>query len=306
MVSSGNMDKKWSEMDVEGDDAFRTVECLRGRLLAERVASRVAKQDAELMGNKLIELEKLLTEEIKYQSKAEKKLKWAMEKLKSLNKSRNSDESVQSNSSMNFEISSDSSSSTSSSAPKELDNDQEPKSKKLDPEKYDTENLPKKTNRPPSITVTHNQEMNSSEESSTSDSDQRHLGQPPEAKSNIKRTAEYDANSTSSFGDSMPKNPNEAKLVQTSADSTSADEKSSSTWKASCVEDHKSDNNESHDNGNVDNSLALVPSKIPQKTLRTQKSQIANENVKDVLAHLRQIKENLQNSMRRRHMINVG
>lgn len=38
---------------MEGDDGLRTVECLRGRLLAERQASRTAKEDAELMGNKV-------------------------------------------------------------------------------------------------------------------------------------------------------------------------------------------------------------------------------------------------------------
>ncbi|KAK6942878.1 hypothetical protein RJ641_028255 [Dillenia turbinata] len=289
----------YSEKNAEEDDGFRTVECLRGRLLAERVASRVAKQDAELMGNKLIELEKKLREEIKYKNKAEKKLKLALEKLKSLNISRNSDESVQSNSSVSSEISSNSSSSTSSSAPKELENDQEPKSKTLDPEKCDNENLPEKTSPSP-ITVTNNQEMNSSEESSTSDSDQRHLGQPPEAKSSTISTAESDANSTSASGDGVPKNSSEAKLVQNSADSNSADEKSTSSWKASCVENNKTDNNERDDNDDVDNSLALVPAKMPQKTPQTQKPQIANENVKDVLAHLSQIRENLQNSMRRR------
>ena len=38
---------------MEGDDGLRTVECLRGRLFAERQASKTAKEDAELMGNKV-------------------------------------------------------------------------------------------------------------------------------------------------------------------------------------------------------------------------------------------------------------
>lgn len=38
---------------MEGDDGLRTLECLRGRLLAERQASRTAKEDAEIMGNKV-------------------------------------------------------------------------------------------------------------------------------------------------------------------------------------------------------------------------------------------------------------
>ena len=38
---------------MEGDDGLRTVECLRGRLLAERQASKTAKEDAEFLGNKV-------------------------------------------------------------------------------------------------------------------------------------------------------------------------------------------------------------------------------------------------------------
>jgi hypothetical protein len=39
---------------VEGDDGVRTVECLRGRLVAERQASKVAKENADLLGNKVM------------------------------------------------------------------------------------------------------------------------------------------------------------------------------------------------------------------------------------------------------------
>jgi hypothetical protein len=38
---------------MEGDGGLRTVECLRGRLVAERQASRLAKENAELLGNKV-------------------------------------------------------------------------------------------------------------------------------------------------------------------------------------------------------------------------------------------------------------
>jgi len=38
---------------MEGRDSWRTLECLRGRLLAERQASKIAKEEAELMGNKV-------------------------------------------------------------------------------------------------------------------------------------------------------------------------------------------------------------------------------------------------------------
>ncbi|XP_062115085.1 uncharacterized protein LOC133829270 [Humulus lupulus] len=78
-------DRKCSDKKMEGDDGWRTVECLRGRLLAERQASRMAKEESECMESKLIELEKLLKEEIKLRNKSEKKLKKIKKKLQSLN-----------------------------------------------------------------------------------------------------------------------------------------------------------------------------------------------------------------------------
>ncbi|CAH9096185.1 unnamed protein product [Cuscuta europaea] len=68
-----------------GEDAIRTVECLRGRLQAERVASRNAKEDAYLMETKLIELEAKLKEENKSRNRAEKRFKHLMKKLESIN-----------------------------------------------------------------------------------------------------------------------------------------------------------------------------------------------------------------------------
>lgn len=70
---------------MEKEDSLRTVECLRGRLIAERAASRKAKEDAELMGNKVIELEIKLKEERKSRKKAEKKLKYFIKKVESMN-----------------------------------------------------------------------------------------------------------------------------------------------------------------------------------------------------------------------------
>ncbi|KAJ8532888.1 hypothetical protein K7X08_015777 [Anisodus acutangulus] len=69
----------------EEEDNLRTVECLRGRLLAERVASRNAKEEAHIMGNKMIELETKLRKETKSRNKAEKKLKFLKKKLESKN-----------------------------------------------------------------------------------------------------------------------------------------------------------------------------------------------------------------------------
>lgn len=70
---------------MQGEDALRTVECLRGRLQAERAASREAKESAELMDNKLKKLEEQLKIETKCRRKAEKKLNILKKKLERLN-----------------------------------------------------------------------------------------------------------------------------------------------------------------------------------------------------------------------------
>lgn len=81
MSGKENADANLSEM--EGEDSLRTVNCLRVRLLAERVASRNARQEADQLENKLLELENLLKEEAKSRNRAEKKLKFLMKRLQS-------------------------------------------------------------------------------------------------------------------------------------------------------------------------------------------------------------------------------
>ncbi|KAI3799483.1 hypothetical protein L1987_34781 [Smallanthus sonchifolius] len=75
----------FSDKRMEGDEGLRTVECLRGRLLAERAASKAANDESEQISKKVIELEKQLKMEIKSRNKAEKRLKFLMKKLDSLN-----------------------------------------------------------------------------------------------------------------------------------------------------------------------------------------------------------------------------
>ncbi|KAJ4971500.1 hypothetical protein NE237_004599 [Protea cynaroides] len=84
MQVGDDAEKKWREKNVEGDDGSRTIECLRGRLLAERTSSRAAKEEAELMRSKLIELERQLKAEIEAKNRTEKKLKFLTKKLESL------------------------------------------------------------------------------------------------------------------------------------------------------------------------------------------------------------------------------
>ncbi|XP_073060190.1 uncharacterized protein [Primulina eburnea] len=91
-----NGDAKRSEKRLEGEDMVRTVDSLRGRLLAERMVSRNAKEEAEQLGNKLIQLETMLKQEVKSRDRAERKLRFLIKKLESKNISYVSDESEQS------------------------------------------------------------------------------------------------------------------------------------------------------------------------------------------------------------------
>ncbi|WOH00961.1 hypothetical protein DCAR_0520339 [Daucus carota subsp. sativus] len=74
----------FSTKEVEGDDKMKTLECLRGRLLAERAVSRAANEEADKLGNKLIELENKLKEEVKLRKRAEKRLRSLTKKVESV------------------------------------------------------------------------------------------------------------------------------------------------------------------------------------------------------------------------------
>ncbi|KAG6596439.1 hypothetical protein SDJN03_09619, partial [Cucurbita argyrosperma subsp. sororia] len=52
MAHCTKMDIKWSGNTMEGSEVLKTMECLRRRLLAERQASLLAKEEAELMGKR--------------------------------------------------------------------------------------------------------------------------------------------------------------------------------------------------------------------------------------------------------------
>ncbi|KAK9169064.1 hypothetical protein Syun_001204 [Stephania yunnanensis] len=70
---------------MEGEACSWTIEGLRGRLLAERVISRTAKEQVEHLEKRLIELRGQLTREIESRDGAQMKLKWLTQKIKSLN-----------------------------------------------------------------------------------------------------------------------------------------------------------------------------------------------------------------------------
>ncbi|KAL8039547.1 hypothetical protein ABFX02_10G043000 [Erythranthe guttata] len=85
MTETENAGAKWSGIKIEGEDSIKTVNCLRGRLLAERVASRNATEKADQLRNKLLEVEKMLKQEAKSRNKSERKLKILVNRLQSMN-----------------------------------------------------------------------------------------------------------------------------------------------------------------------------------------------------------------------------
>ncbi|XP_075637874.1 uncharacterized protein LOC142610043 [Castanea sativa] len=267
-------DRKWSDKKVEGDDGVRTVECLRGRLLAERQASRVAKENAEILGNKLIELENQLKEETKFRNKAEKKLKLLMKKLESLNISTISVESEQSSTSEKCEMSCMSSTSTSGSRHPEED---EPKSQFSSPQ------------------ISQNLEHNVSETSTPTQSHSSPSTEndfSPEGTSSASASASASSNSNSNHDDPSHK-------LSPSSEDPRTDNHSCSSLKSSIVE------NESDHEDDVDNSLALVPLSFPM-TSKTVEVKPLNESVCEVLNALRNARKEIQSSMQRRHMVRVG
>ncbi|KAL7170005.1 hypothetical protein ACSBR2_034958 [Camellia fascicularis] len=141
MIDCGIVNGNWSGKKMEGEDGLRTLECLRGRLLAERVSSRIATENADHMENIVMEIENQLRVEIKSRNRAEKKLKLVLKKLESLNISFGSEESEHSSFMEKSEISSVSS--------KEPDEDKDPKTQITNPEKCEIEeSVVKKRNCP--------------------------------------------------------------------------------------------------------------------------------------------------------------
>ncbi|KAH6762407.1 transmembrane protein [Perilla frutescens var. hirtella] len=96
MTGTDNAQVECSGNKVEEEDSSRTANCLRGRLLAERLASRNAREEAEHLGIRVLEVERLLKQEAKSRKRAEKKLKILMKRLECMNISYVADESEES------------------------------------------------------------------------------------------------------------------------------------------------------------------------------------------------------------------
>uniref|UniRef100_A0A5B6YJY3 Uncharacterized protein n=1 Tax=Davidia involucrata TaxID=16924 RepID=A0A5B6YJY3_DAVIN len=278
MIAGGNAGGKWSEKRMEEEDGLRTVECLRGRLLAERVASRVAKDDAEQMGNKLIELENQLRLEIKSRNRAEKKLKFIMKKLEFLNISYVSEESEHSSLLEKSDISSVSSTASSGKIKPE---EKEPKTQFSNPTKCDIEDTMEKIECPIVSNL-----INSVPQSTTSNQS-HHCPSIEETSSSTSK-----ANSEKS---------SELELCPNHDDS----KKDEQSLKSSIEEKQLDGGNDQDQEDYVNNSLALVPVDLPVASQKTEPL-VVNASVKEVLDALRQARERIQSSMERRHMIKVG
>ncbi|OIT25858.1 PREDICTED: uncharacterized protein LOC109215807 [Nicotiana attenuata] len=295
MVSEGNADRKWSEKKTEKEDGLRTVECLRGRLLAERVASRKAKEDTELIGNKLTKLENKLREETRSRNKAEKKLNFVMKKLESLNISYVSDESEHSSLFERSEISSVTSTSVSST---KLSEDKEQNSQftgsmvsefveSIGSRKCSSEYL---EDHSPEL-ISQKCEKQEPIEKEISQENSINLEQ------NVTQMAIFSKeNDSHSKGEQDLGKSRELQISNSDVNSS----KSSLKEQRKIGEDETDQQEE-----NVDNSLALVPIDLP-KPKETIDPVVLDTTVREVLDALRHAKEKLQTQMERRSMIKVG
>ncbi|CAJ1968422.1 unnamed protein product [Sphenostylis stenocarpa] len=277
-VVAADKDHIWSSKKVEDEGLnLNTVECLRGRLLAERQASRVAKMEAESMGNKLVELEKLLREETKLRDKAERRLKFLKKKIGSFSIPSKSGQLEHSDSSEKYENSCESSSISSlSKHSEEIEIKHDAKIPAL-PENVDhSDNVSEAS----TLTQTHNSP------SSTKDCDSQN-------------TDNFSSNSDPS--DSSPQilseNPNlsSGNLKNDESRFSSLSSRSSSVTE-----------NESDDADFCDHSLALVPVTVTPTSHATSNPKPINVSVLEALEALRHARERLQSSMRSSQMIHVG
>ncbi|PON72793.1 hypothetical protein PanWU01x14_062620 [Parasponia andersonii] len=268
-MDNGEDDRKCSHKKMGGNDGWRTVECLRGRLLAERQVSKIAKEEAECMGNKLIELENMLKEAIKLRNKAEKKLKKLKMKVQTLNISSILVESEQSSSSGKSEVSCRSSTVTSSSTTGSCDSEENESNCQL-------------TNSV--ISQESSRNVSVSETSTAKNNHEITIVENPIGHSAV----------PSSFED-LCDNPS-----QKSEDSNTHDTSSSG------LQSSTAENGIDHEDY-VDNSLALVPVSSPVSVApKTIDLKPVHENVAEVLDSLRYIREKIQSSVEIRRMVRVG
>lgn len=281
MMANDTFTAKWSDKIMEGDEGLRTVECLRGRLLAERAASKAANDESEQIGKKVIELEKQLQMEIKSKNKAEKRLKFLMKKLDSLKISYvSADES--SSFSEKSEISSVSSSSR-SQFQMELPKTQFSNISECVTEAVERHNCP-----------SYEDKLGSSDEAiyGHSNANMIQSSQKDDDKDSLKEDENNGSKSPVTMNiDNEGHDEDTNYNVDNSMALVIVEEKAILTTK------HEEDRDDS-----FDNSMALV---VVDSVLKEEKQEIpiSSGNVKDVLDALRYARESLQTSMEMRRQM---
>ncbi|PIN15002.1 hypothetical protein CDL12_12363 [Handroanthus impetiginosus] len=294
MTERDDSDAKYSENQTEEEDNVRKVNCLRGRLLAERMASRNAREEADKLGKKLVELENQLKEEAKLRNRAEKKLKFLMKRLESMNISYVTDESqssVSSKSSPRIEGLEESENVCENQ--ESMENDKSPKRSQ-----NSEQNDPQLSLLSPSSSF----EVNFAEMGSHENTISSKVSEIFEQ--NVQENAAVE-DSLTSAGES-----HSGKTSQQNYNDSAIDEQRDFAYHGSesCTEEGLKRENDEEDHQNLmDNWMALVPVDIPKKN-QSIDPEVLDATVKEVLDALRLAKEQLQSSMERRrmNMIRVG
>ncbi|XP_027070398.2 uncharacterized protein [Coffea arabica] len=299
---------------MEGEEVLRTVECLRGRLLAERAASRNAKQEADLMATKLIELEARLQEETKSRNRAEKRLKFLVKKLESMEIFYVSDESEQSSFVDKCEISSASSAASTSTKTEDKEAYANP-DYKIQNIQESTENSAKSWSTVASQDLDQNVSKvssSASESRQTPVADEEEIHSHPEPTSRKFETGELrekELSPTKICQNSSVEEPHSAKSRDcVSSQNDNKMNMENDSLKLSNKEEELFLNGEIDEEQDhfVDDSMALVPVDLPNKPSQKIDPAALDSTVKEVLNSLRRAKERLQTSMERRRMIKVG
>ncbi|KAL8036136.1 hypothetical protein ABFX02_12G140200 [Erythranthe guttata] len=284
MSVEGNADSNWGGKKVEEEDSLRTVDCLRGRLLAERVASKNANEEAEHLGNKLMELETLLKQEAESRNRAEKRLKLLMKKLQSMNVAYVSDESGYSCSVEKSDVSSVSSS-TNSPTTEQLQENYENRQIKTDSREL-KENL--ESSSKGSEYLLQNNSQNSSS-------------------SIVDKNSTTDESSSAAFEIQEQKCETETSAVLENLEQIVAQNATIKMDEQSGTSSTEEELNQEPER-QIDNSMAIVSIDKPPEN-NTVDPEVLDATVKEVLDALRHAKEQLQSSMERRRrskMISVG
>ncbi|KAG5002928.1 hypothetical protein JHK82_026945 [Glycine max] len=276
-VIAADKDHIWSKK-VEADEGLNlnTVGCLRGRLLAERQASRVAKKEAESMGNKLVELEKLLREEIKLRDKAERRLKLLKKKVGSFSMPSKSWQLEHSDSSEKCENSCGSSSISSLSKHSEANGIKHDAKIPALPENVDhSDNVSEAS----TLIQTHNSPSS---------------------------TKDCDSQNTDNFSTNSEQGCSSPQILRQNPNLSSGNLKNDESRLSTLSSRSSVTENESHHADFYDNSLALVPVTVTATSQATNNPKPINVSVFEALDALRHARERLQSSMRTRQMIHVG